>query len=156
MAGSRAVQLGWRIVVSSLQRRQIIASAKENTMFKMLKTAGLSALIAVGTLAAIPATSAQAEGLYLNFGGGDGRVGVYVGDDDRRWRRHDRRDRWERRHIRRQCTANRALNKAERMGIRRARIVDIDRRLITVRGRKWGARVTVDFGRAPNCPVIGW
>ena len=132
-------------------------------MFKMLKTAGLSALIALGTLAAIPATSAQAEGLYLNFGGnGDARFGVYVGDDDRRWHRrdrydrHDRRGRWERRHVRRQCTANRALNKAERMGIRRARIVDIDRRSITVRGRKWGDRVTVDFGRAPNCPVIGW
>lgn len=127
-------------------------------MFKTLKTAGLSALIALGTLAAIPATSAQAEGLYLNFGSnGDARFGVYVGDDDRRWRRHDRRhDRWERHHMRRECSANRALNKAERMGIRRARIVDIDRRSITVRGRKWGDRVTVDFGRAPNCPVIGW
>jgi hypothetical protein len=125
-------------------------------MFKTLKTAGLSALIALGTLAAIPATSAQAEGLYLNLGNGDGRFGVYVGDDDRRWDRYDRRDRWERRHFRRQCTANRALNKAERMGIRRARIVDIDRRYITVRGRKWGDRVIVDFGRAPNCPVIGW
>jgi hypothetical protein len=118
-------------------------------MFKTLKTVGLSALIALGTLAAIPATSAQAEGLYLNFGGDDARFGVYVGDDDRRWHRrdrydrYDRRDRWERRHIRRQCTANRALNKAEHMGIRRARIVDIDRRSITVRGRKWG-------------PVIGW
>lgn len=122
-------------------------------MFKTLKTAGLSALIALGTLAAIPATSAQAEGLYLNLGNGDARFGIYVGDNDRRWHR---RDRWERRHARRQCTANRALNKADRMGIRRARIVDIDRRSITVRGRKWGDRVTVDFGRAPNCPVIGW
>jgi hypothetical protein len=153
MAGSRAVQLGWRIVASSLRRRQIIASAKENTMFKALKTAGLSALIALGTLAAIPATSAQAEGLYLNLGNGEARFGVYVGDNDRRVHR---RDRWDRRHVRRQCTANRALNKAERMGIRRARVVDVDRRSITVRGRKWGDRVTVDFGRAPNCPVIRW
>jgi hypothetical protein len=128
-------------------------------MFKTLKTAALSGLIALGTLAAVPATSAQAEGLYLNLGNGDARFGVYVGDDDRRYYRRDRwdrRDRWERRHMRPRCTANRALNKAERMGIRRARIVDIDRRSITVRGRKWGDRVTVDFGRAPNCPVIGW
>ena len=68
-------------------------------MFKTLKTAALSALIALGTLAAIPATSAQAEGLYLNFGqNGDARLGVYVGDDDHRDRytlRPPRR--WERR-----------------------------------------------------------
>jgi hypothetical protein len=126
-------------------------------MFKTLKTAGLSALIALGTLAAVPATSAQAEGIYLNLGNGDARLGIHVGDNDRRWHRQDRRDRWERRHVRRQqCTANRALNKAERMGLRRARVVDIDRRSITVKGRKWGDRVKVDFGRAPNCPVIGW
>ncbi|MBA3446973.1 MAG: hypothetical protein H0T56_05100 [Pseudaminobacter sp.] len=133
-------------------------------MFKTLKNAGLSALIAIGTLAAIPAT-AQADGLYLNFGGNnDARVGVYVGDNAPKWHRRDRRDdrwerrddRWERRHNRRGCSAERALNKAERIGLRRARIVDIDRRTITVRGRKYGDRVTVTFAKARNCPIVSW
>ena len=37
-------------------------------MFNTIKTAALSALIGLGALAAMPAT-AQADGLYLNFGG---------------------------------------------------------------------------------------
>lgn len=143
-------------------------------MFNMLKTAMLSAMIGLGGLAAIPAP-AQADGIYLNFGGGDdGRLGVFVRDgrdDDRwerhdrgdrwdrhdrrdRWDRHDRRDRWERRHNRRACTPDRALDKADRMGLRRARVVDVSRRTITVSGRKWHDRVHVTFARAPHCPVI--
>ena len=134
-------------------------------MFNMLKTVVLSAMIGLGGLAAMPA-SAQADGIYLNFGGGDdGRLGVFVRDgrhDDRRerWERHDRRDRhhrrdrWERHDNRRACTPGRALNKADRMGLRRARVVDVSRRTITVSGRKWQNRVHVTFARAPNCPVI--
>lgn len=123
-------------------------------MFAKLKTAILSAVIGLGTLAAIPAT-AQADGLYLNYGGrhsGVG-VGVHIGDYDRvdyRWgHRYDRRDY-------RRCTPHRAVNKAERFGVRRARVVDVDRRTITVAGRKWGDRVRMTFGRAPHCPVVRW
>ncbi|MBN9073269.1 MAG: hypothetical protein J0H34_17075, partial [Rhizobiales bacterium] len=44
------------------------------------------------------------------------------------------------------CTPERALWKAERMGIRRARVVDMDRRTIDVRGRdRRGDRVIVTF-----------
>jgi hypothetical protein len=124
-------------------------------MFAKLKTAALSVLIGFGTLAAIPAT-AQAEGLYLNYGGGHGGgvgIGVQIGDYDRvdyrRGNRYDRRDY-------RRCTPHRAVNKAERYGVRRARVVDVDRRTITVAGRKWGDRVRMTFGRAPNCPVVRW
>lgn len=133
-------------------------------MFKVLKTAVLSAMIGLGGLAAMPA-NALADGIYLNLGnGGDARFGVFVRDgrDDRgrwdrrdRWDRHDRRDRWERRHERRACTPDRALDKADRMGLRRARVIDVSRRTITVSGRKWQNRVRVTFARAPNCPVIG-
>ena len=50
-------------------------------MFNTIKTAALSALIGLGTLAADPA--AQADSIYLGFGNNnDPRVGVYVGDDD--------------------------------------------------------------------------
>jgi hypothetical protein len=55
----------------------------------------------------------------------------------------------------RQCTEDRALNKAERMGMRRARIEDVSRRTIEVRGRdRHGDRIRLTFGRQPNCPVL--
>ena len=48
-------------------------------MLNTIKTAALSALVGLGTLAAIPAT-AQADGLYLNLGQGGPGVGIYVQD----------------------------------------------------------------------------
>lgn len=136
-------------------------------MFSMLRTAALSAFVGLTALTGMAAT-ARADGLYLNFGGRDQpRVGVYVGDDGPRhvgrWERdrRDRRDRWEDRNRwerdrwnRRECTPGRALDKAERLGIRRARVVDVGRRTIDVAGRKYGDRVVVTFARAPHCPVI--
>ena len=49
-------------------------------MFSKLKTAAMSAMIGLGAIAAMPAT-AQAEGLYLNFGGGhhSSGAGFYYG-----------------------------------------------------------------------------
>jgi hypothetical protein len=42
------------------------------------------------------------------------------------------------------------------MGIRRARIADVGRRTIDVRGRdRYGERIYVTFGRQPNCPILG-
>lgn len=53
------------------------------------------------------------------------------------------------------CSEGRALRKAERMGIRRARIADAGRRTIDVRGRdRYGDRIQVTFGRQPSCPVL--
>lgn len=53
------------------------------------------------------------------------------------------------------CSEGRALRKAERMGIRRARIADVGRRTIEVRGRdRYGDRIYVTFGRQPSCPVL--
>jgi hypothetical protein len=53
------------------------------------------------------------------------------------------------------CSADRALRKAERMGVRRARIADVGRRTIDVRGRdRYGDRIMVTFGRQPSCPVL--
>ena len=42
------------------------------------------------------------------------------------------------------------------MGLRRARVVDVDRRTITVAGRQYGDRVAVTFARAPRCPIMRW
>ena len=53
------------------------------------------------------------------------------------------------------CSEGRALSKAERMGVRRARIVDIGRRTIEVSGRdRYGERIYVTFGRQARCPVL--
>jgi hypothetical protein len=61
----------------------------------------------------------------------------------------------DRRSMRRFCTEGRALGKAERMGIRRARIADVGRRTIEVSGRdRYGERIFVTFGRQPSCPIL--
>ncbi|PBC03663.1 hypothetical protein [Mesorhizobium sp. WSM3860] len=113
-------------------------------MFNQIKTAALSALVGLGTLGAIPA---HADSLYLGFGNNhDPRFGVYTGDDD-----GYRRDRdWRRRG----CSPDRALDKAERMGLHRVRIVDISRRTVKVAGRQYGDRVVVVFANERGCPVI--
>jgi len=111
-------------------------------MFNTIKTTALAGLIGLGTLAAIPA--AHSEGIYLGFGNNnDARVGVYTGDEDG-YRRHHRRG----------CSPERALNKAERMGLHRVRIVDINRRTVKVSGRQYGDRVMVVFANERGCPVI--
>lgn len=116
-------------------------------MFSTLKTAALSAMIGLGAIVALPA-AAQADSLYLNFGGHHGAgVGFHIGDNDGYRYRH--------RPVR-VCTPNRALNKAERLGLRRARVVNVNRRTIKVSGRQRGDRVIVTFGRSPNCPVVRW
>lgn len=53
------------------------------------------------------------------------------------------------------CTEDRALDKAERMGLRSVRIESSGRRVIEVRGRQRdGDRVIVAFGRSPSCPIL--
>lgn len=75
-------------------------------------------------------------------------------DDNRRGIRDDNRD--SNRTERRGCTEDRALDKAERMGIRRARVVSAGRRVIEIRGRdRDGERIQLTMGRDRNCPIIG-
>ncbi len=134
-------------------------------MITRFKAAALSALIGLGAIAAIPAT-AQAQGAYLEYDGGNGvGIGMEFDGYDRADYRHgprwdDRRDdRWDRRDDRRydrRCSPDRAVDKAERYGLRRARVVDVSHRTITVAGRKWGERVHMTFARAPNCPIVRW
>ena len=54
----------------------------------------------------------------------------------------------------RRCSPERALAKAERMGLRRVRIESVDRNVIEVRGRRYGDRVIVAFERDRNCSII--
>ncbi|EXL01426.1 hypothetical protein [Aquamicrobium defluvii] len=118
-------------------------------MLKMIKTAVLSAVIGLGGIAAIPAT-AQADGLYINFGGNGPGYATSV-----QYHGHDRHHGWRRDHRRpAACTAGRAINKAERMGIRRARVVDANRRVVKVAGRKYNQRVMVTFANQRGCPIL--
>lgn len=115
-------------------------------MFDKLKTFALSAMIGLGGLAAVPA-AAQADSLYLNLGGhNDARFGVYIGDRDARHYRWDRRPE--------RCTPQRALNKAERIGLRRVQLRHVGRNTISVSGRDRGDRVVVTFGRGRHCPIV--
>ena len=121
-------------------------------MFNILKTATLSAMIALGAMAAATVV-AQADngpryGSGERYDGPRGDNGNWQGNG---WRHHDRRNenRWS-------CTPDRALDKAQRLGVRRAHIVDVDRRSIKVFGRKFGSPVRLTFARAPNCPIIRW
>ncbi len=133
-------------------------------MFKFIKTAALSALIGLGTIAAMPATAqAQSGGIYLGFGNQGPSIGVQFDDrgrydrrDDRRWR-DDRRD--DRRHgfrPDRGCSAREAVRKAERMGLRRARVIGENRRIVRVAGRARGhGPAVIVFANARHCPVVG-
>ena len=121
-------------------------------MFNTLKTAALAGLIG---LMAVPA---MADNLYLGFGDrhDDTRFGVYLGDDSRTVYRRDRyEDRRDFRRSERRCTPERALDKAERIGIRRARIDYVNREEIGVIGRSHGDRVSVTFARDRGCQIIG-
>jgi len=123
-------------------------------MFNRFKTFAVAGLVAFGALAAVPAT-AQADSFYFGIGGG-GRHGPDV--EFRMGDRHDRRH-WDRRDSRhgpsaRGCSVRQALNKADRMGLRRAHLRNENRRAIVVGGRDRGRMVTIAFAKVPGCPVI--
>ena len=127
----------------------------------------LNASIA-GTLAAAALsfpTLASAQDLQLELGRDGPRMRLVEPcdpyyDDCRDSRGGDRdgygsdRGRYERR-VERYCSDDRALDKAERMGVRRAWIENAGRRIVDVRGRtRDGRRIVVSFSRAPGCPII--
>ena len=128
----------------------------DGKMRNILLNTMMAAALGLGTVAFAPVANAQ----ELEFGIGRDGPQIRVREncnpeyDDCRDVRRDGRDR--RREAQRRCTEDRALDKADRMGIRRARIESAGRRTIEVRGRdRSGDRVFITFGRAPNCPILG-
>jgi hypothetical protein len=128
-------------------------------MLNIIKASSVCALLGVGLLAGAPA---KADALYIGAGDHGAGFGIVVRDHDWRdrddWRRRDHddwrwRDRWDYRPLR-FCTAERALYKAERMGVRWARVNYENRAVIGVRGHDYRGRIQLTFGRAPNCPLI--
>lgn len=127
-------------------------------MRTILTHSAIALLIAAGGASFAPAV-ASAQDIELEFGREGPRLRLNDRCDpdfeDCRPDRRDRRERREERRAERGCTEDRALDKADRMGIRRARVVDAGRRTIDVRGRnRFGDRVIVTFGRQPGCPIL--
>lgn len=124
-------------------------------MLNKIKIAAVSTMIGLGTLAAVPA--AQADSFYFGITPGGPSAGIIV-DEGHSYRHYDRRDdyRWGRDRDRwdRGCSTGEALRKADRMGINRARVRDVSYRSILVSGRARGRWVTVQFAKAPHCPII--
>lgn len=114
-------------------------------MTNLIVKTGIAALIAMAGLSGTVSTAAAAGPEF----------GIYI-----QHRGHDRdRDRWERpRHDRHhrggRCSPWLAEEKASRMGLRRARVVDIDRRTVTVIGRDRHGRDRIVFANDRGCPVI--
>ena len=115
-----------------------------------IKNALAAGALALGMLSAsaVPSHAGDARlgihvggpGFYFSFG--DDRRGYGRGFGPRRdFRRGNR------------CRPGKALRKAKRRGLRRARIVRVNRRGTVIAGRRWGERVVVGFGRQRSCPV---
>lgn len=131
-----------------------------------LKTGALAALLGLGLLSAPAKAETIYEGDIIVESGGVVRDRDYHpdwrGDDDWRHERDYRRSGvviefgtpgYRVHKKRRFCSVNRALDKAEDLGLRRVRLVSAGERTIKVRGRKHGERVTIRFGRERGCPI---
>jgi len=110
-----------------------------------MRKALLAALVGVCGLPAVPASG---QGLTLEFGNrGDSRFGISSGEDG-----YSPRE--QRYALRSGCSPDRALDKADRMGIDNARISRVTPRRIVVFGDQDGDEARVTFGRSPGCPVL--
>lgn len=110
-------------------------------MISTFAKAGLAALMAFGGIAATASTASADPGV---------RYGIYVQDGYRHgghgWGRPDRgRDR---------CSSWLAEEKASRMGLRRARVVDVSPRRVVVAGFDRRGRDRIVFANVRGCPVI--
>ncbi len=125
---------------------------------KFLRTSILALVVTIGGMAAATVSSQARSGhLDLTIGGS----GIYF-SSGRGYRSHYRgQPRYDRRYSdrrygRRLCAPNRALRKARRFGIRHAHVARVNRRVIVVKGFRYGSRAKVIFSRARQCPVIGY
>jgi hypothetical protein len=113
-------------------------------MLKFIKASAVCAVLGIGALAGAPA---QADTIHI--GTTHGGFGIFVSDrDGHRWHGRD--------HYRpvRFCSTGRALGKAERMGVRRARVAYQNRSVIGVKGHDRRGRIMLTFGRSAGCPLI--
>ncbi len=114
-----------------------------------MRTILIGMALAAGFATAVPA---QAQDLEFRVGPDGLRIDRECNPRYEECYRDGYRNREE---PRRRCTEERALNKAERMGLHRVRVEAAGRRTIEVRGRdRFGERIFVTFGRQANCPIL--
>ncbi|AYD01599.1 hypothetical protein [Neorhizobium sp. NCHU2750] len=122
-------------------------------MTSVFKRIGLAALVTLGGLTATISYSSAAEPGYgpaRDFANNPASiVQVQYRDHhgDRDWRR-------DRHHGRPGCSPGWATEKASRMGLRRARVVDVSHRVVVVAGRGWHGPDRIVFANERGCPVI--
>jgi hypothetical protein len=119
--------------------------ARRKIMLKFIKVSAVCAVLGIAALAG--GAPAQADALY--FGTGHNGLRVVVRDHDGpRWNNN--------RHYRpvRFCSTDRALDKARRMGVRRAHVAYQNRSVIGVKGYDRRGRIMLTFGRSASCPLI--
>lgn len=149
-------------------------------MLKTIKMAGLAAVVGFTGMVPVTAPAFAQSSLQIIIGPDGARVRAsdycernpwYDGCSDYRRRGGDRGGSYDdeefggygERRVRRgdsarsgrYCSAEEAVSKARRMGIRRARVVSMGERTIQVAGRDDGRTVVVRFGRRGNCPILG-
>ncbi|MEM8749042.1 MAG: hypothetical protein AAGF28_01985 [Pseudomonadota bacterium] len=115
---------------------------------QIIKSTLIAATIAGGALVA---SSQSASAHHVSGGIFFDGSGIHFGIGDRGFgkRRHFDRGYGHRR----TCRPGKAVRKARNRGVRRARIVRVNRRGVVVAGRKWGERVIIGFGKHRSCPV---
>lgn len=126
-------------------------------MLKTIKMAGFAAAVTLGGLVSFTAPSlAQSFEIIIGSDGSRVRARDYCYRNPNFERCRDWNRRYGDRYYRRdRCDANDALNKAQRMGIRRTRIVGLNERHVRVAGRDGGRPIIVIFGRRGGCPIVG-
>jgi hypothetical protein len=108
-------------------------------MTSLIAKIGLAALVALtGVVPATSSANASESGVVIQV--------------QHRDRHHDRDRRYHQN--RPGCSPRHAEAKAERMGLRRVRVVDVSRRTVTVVGRDRHGRDRVVFANLRGCPVI--
>ncbi|NLS04409.1 hypothetical protein HGP14_13715 [Rhizobium sp. P32RR-XVIII] len=115
-------------------------------MLKLIAKTGLALALTLGGAAA-PISFAQAQDLQFRIGP-DG-VRIYDGDRDR----YDRYDRYP--DYRRGCSPREAVMAARDSGLRRAEVVRVTDRSVTVRGWTRYGPDRIVFANRRGCPEIG-
>lgn len=122
---------------------------------KPITSLALVATLFGGILAATTGSANAGTKGHLHINGNG--IHLSIGKHGPRFKNHrfHRGHRFHRpvRHFRHQCTGWKAVRKASRYGVHRARVVYAGRNSIVVRGYKWRSPVKVVMGRHASCPV---
>lgn len=119
-------------------------------MTSLLKTALVALSLAAAGLGASASTASASDVRFgIVIGGGGHHGGGYHGG-------HHGGPGWHGgpRYGRGVCAPGHALQKARGMGIRNARIVDVNQRVVRVAGRDRGGHVRAVFANDRGCPVV--